>query len=393
MTSRVDDPTFAALPRALQRRIDNAFRCAICKTSSRKRRKLNDNGLYEQDAPGGFIPDDSVGGGFTSDSNALEGGFMLEEPEAGGGFIFDEEEDGGGFVPEPSPPRAGPSTIPVGHNSEVQGEEGSPDYDPHIPLSLIPTALQILDLPPGDEQVLLIFKNAASGWTSGSTPARRASRIAGPAEEVVSLRDWRAVCAVLLEPDSQDVEVDEDDGMERDGDARMSDGLAEDSGGSGEEYVESDSGGDSDGQDLDDDNYSDTPAKRSTRSTRRSMRENKGFDGSDEEGVDIKKNRPLTARQREASRQAFAFFLPESTDADLEKQRITISDLVRVSKELNEKITYDQVRKFPSIMFLRSLTTSLVQMVEMLSFISTSQDKMSVSLADFGRMMVDAKLA
>lgn len=37
--------------------------------------------------------------------------------------------------------------------------------------------------------------------------------------------------------------------------------------------------------------------------------------------------------------------------------------------------------------------TSLVQMVEMLSLISTSQDKMSVSLADFGRMMVDAKLA
>ena len=95
-----------------------------------------------------------------------------------------------------------------------------------------------------------------------------------------------------------------------------------------------------------DDNYSDTPAKRSTRSTRRSTRANKGFDESDEEDVEIKKNRPLTARQKEASRQAFALFFPSSTDVDLEKQRINISDLVRVSKELNEKITYDQVRRF-----------------------------------------------
>jgi len=382
MTTRFDDPTFAALPRALQRRIDNAFRYAIGKTSSRKRRKLNDNGFY---APGGFIPDDSVGGGvIPSDSNALE------EPEASGGFILDvdDDDDGGGFVPEPSPPRAGPSTstIPVAHDSE----EGSPDSDCHIPLSLIPTALQILDLPPSDEQILLVFKNAASGWTSGSASARGASRTAGPTEEVVGLRDWRAVCAVLLESDAQ---VDDDDGTDRERGARMSEDLTEDSGGSSEEYVESDPGGDSDGQDLEDDNYSDAPAKRSTRSTRRSARENKGFDGSDEEDVEIKKNRPLTTRQREASRQAFALFFPESADADLEKQRITISDLVRVSKELNEKITYDQVRKFPSIVFLCSLTASLVQMVEMLSFISTSQDNMSVSLADFGRMMVDVKLA
>jgi len=43
-------------------------------------------------------------------------------------------------------------------------------------------------------------------------------------------------------------------------------------------------------------------------------------------------------------------------------------------------------------MFQLSLT-SFVQMVEMLSLVSTSQDKMSVSLADFGRVMVDTKLA
>ena len=389
MTTRVDDPTFAAHPRALQHRIDNAFRRAIGKTSSRKRRKLNDNGLYERNSPGGFIP---------SDPNALEGGFVLDEPETGSGFIVDYDDDGGGFVPEPSPPRAGPSisTIPADHDSEARGEESSPDSDSYIPLSLIPTALQILDLPPDDDQVLLVFKNAASGWTSGPASARRTTRAAGPTEEAVSLRDWRAVCSVLLEPDAQAAGVDEeDDRMDQDNDARMSDGLVEDSGGSSEEYVESDPGSNSDDPDPGDDNYSDIPAKRSTRSTRRkSGRTNKGFDESDEEDVEIKKNRPLTARQKEASRQAFALFFPSSVDVDLEKQRITISDLVRVSKELNEKITYDQVRRFHWYFGTHwSLTASLVQMVEMLSFISTSQDKMSVSLADFGRMMVDTKLA
>ena len=350
MTTRVDDPTFAALPRALQRRIDNAFRHAIGEISSRKRRKLNDDGLYEQSASGGFIPDDPMGGFIPSDSNALEGGFALDEPEAGGGFILDDDDDSGGFIPDPSPPRAGPSNsaVPIYHDSEVQGEEGSPDPDSYIPLSLIPTALQTLDLPPDDEQILLVFKNAASGWTSGPASARRSARPARPTEEIVSLRDWRAVCSVLLEPDARDDGIDDGtDGMDQDGDAQMPDGLVEDSGGSSGEYIESDPGGDSGDQDLDDENYSDTPAKRSTRSTRRrSTRANKDFDESDEDGVDMEKNRPLTARQKEASRQAFALFLSSSADADLEKQRITISDLVRVSKELNEKITYDQARRF-----------------------------------------------
>jgi len=349
MTTRIDDPTFAALPRALQRRIDNAFKRAVGKTPSRKRRRLNDDGLYEQNAEGGFIP--AIGGGFIpSDPSTLEGGFVLDEPEASGGFIVDDNDDGGGFISEPSPPRAGPSTstLSVGHGSDAWGEEGSSDSGFHIPLSLIPTGLQILDLPPDDEQVLLVFKNAASGWTSGTASARRSAIAAGPAEEVVSLRDWRAVCSVLLEPDARDGGGgDEDNGTDQDMDARMSDGPVEDSGGSSEEYVESDPGGGSDDQCLDDDNYSDTPAKRSTRATRRrSTRANKGFDGNDEdEDVEINQKRPLTSRQKEATRQAFALFFPSSADAESEKQRITISDLVRVSKELNEKITYDQVRE------------------------------------------------
>lgn len=355
MTTRadVDDPTFAALPRTLQRRIDDAFRRAVGEKTSRKRRKLNENGLYEHNSSGGFIPNDSLEGGFVPpDFNTLEGGFVLDEPVTGGGFIVDDDDDdnGGGFVPEPSPPRAGPSasTTSVNHESEVQGDGGFAGSDCRIPLSLIPTALQILDLPPDDEQVLLVFKNAASGWTSGPASARRAVRAAGPTEEVVSLRDWRAVCSALLEPDAQDGIDKEDVRMDQDENGRMSDGLLEDSGGSSEEYVESNPGGDSEGPDPEDGNYSDTPAKRSARPTRRrSTRANRCLDESDEEDSGMKKNKPLTARQKETSRQAFTLFFPSSADADLENQRITISDLVRVSKELNEKITYDQVGGFP----------------------------------------------
>ena len=392
MTTRVDDPTFAALPRSLQRRIDDAFRRAIGKASPRKRRKLDNDGLHDRPASDNFIPDDSMEGGFIPpDPDASEGGFLLDDQGTGGVFIVEDDDDDGGFILEPSPPRAGPSTS-ASVDRDSEGEEGF-NSDSHIPLSLIPTALQILDLPPDDEQVLLVFKNAASGWTSDPSSTRRSLRAAGPTEEVVSLRDWRAVCSVLLEPDVQDRVDGGDDGIDQDRDVRMSDGMNGDSGGSSEGYVESDPGEESDGQYPDDD-YSDTPAKRSTRSTRRrGTRRKDGFDESDDLDTEAKKRRPLTARQKEVSRQAFTLFLsPGSTDEDLEKQRINISDLVRVSKELNEKITYDQVRVF-SLKFKWLLTASPAQIVEMLSLISTSQDKMSVSLADFGRMMVDARLA
>lgn len=336
MNERVEDPTFVSLPTALQRRIDNAFRCAAGNPPSRKRRKLSDGGFYDQTVSDGFTPDHSMGGGFIpSNADTLEGGFVL-----------DEQDDSGGFIQEPSPPRAGPSTSIISADCDLhaQGEEGSLDSDSYIPLPLIPTALQILDLPPDDEQVLLVFKNAASGWTSSPASARRSYRAAGLAEEVVSLRDWRAVCSVLLEPDVQDGEAyDEDDGIDQEMDVGVSDGLAEDSGGSSEGYVESDPEGESDDQ-YQDDNYSDIPAKRSSWTTRsKNTRANRRSDKS--EDVEMK-DRPLTARQKETSRQAFAMFFPPSTDGDLEKQRITISDLVRASKKLNEKIAYDQVRWF-----------------------------------------------
>src|SRR6266498_1739508 len=65
-----------------------------------------------------------------------------------------------------------------------------------IALDLIPSALQRLDLPPDDEDVLSIFRNAASGWTSSSIKPLVLSDSSG---KYISRDDWRAVCAVLLE--------------------------------------------------------------------------------------------------------------------------------------------------------------------------------------------------
>lgn len=55
-----------------------------------------------------------------------------------------------------------------------------------IPLTLIPAALQYLDLPPDDPEICSIFRNAASGWSSSSPNIRRN-------EEYVSRDDWRAI--------------------------------------------------------------------------------------------------------------------------------------------------------------------------------------------------------
>ena len=63
----------------------------------------------------------------------------------------------------------------------------------HIPFTQIPTALSLLNLPP-DEQVLAVFRNAASGWSQMDV------NIEGQDEQqgVVSRKDFQAICAALL---------------------------------------------------------------------------------------------------------------------------------------------------------------------------------------------------
>ena len=61
-------------------------------------------------------------------------------------------------------------------------------------LLTILSALQLLDLPPDDEQVLAVFPNAASGW--GGSDRNTAD------EDALGVlrKDFFAVCAILFKP-------------------------------------------------------------------------------------------------------------------------------------------------------------------------------------------------
>ncbi|CUA69438.1 hypothetical protein RSOLAG22IIIB_08459 [Rhizoctonia solani] len=125
----------------------------------------------------------------------------LEDPES------DEE---GGFV------------------KDDQDEQVSEDEQTSIPLSMVPTGLQMLDLPPDDEDVMNVFRNAATGWESRTgVPRRRGSE---SDEEVsvdkdaglsVSREDWRAVCAVLLGQKEEEEEEEDNEEEEEPPKKRM----------------------------------------------------------------------------------------------------------------------------------------------------------------------------
>src|SRR6266849_354171 len=160
--------------------------------------------------------------------------------EAPGGFLLDDNL--GGFFP-PSPPAAGYET--------EHGPERDEQFS-YIPLSRIPHALQLLDLPPDDEEVLAVFRNAATGWEDDVSSRRTAHRHKRDptttsedndvTEGRVGLRDWRAVCAAVLGEDGED-EDDREGSSAINGDEILdatgedsSPELEESSGGSSDEY-------------------------------------------------------------------------------------------------------------------------------------------------------------
>ncbi|KAJ7648455.1 hypothetical protein B0H17DRAFT_873587, partial [Mycena rosella] len=224
-----------------------------------------------------------------------------------------------------------------------------------IPLSAIPTALQRLDLPPDDEDVLLVFKNAAVGWKSSTN---RPDEI-GEAEALfVSRDDWRSVCAVLLEHHAEEYEESEGGtGV----DQPYVDGPGEDE---EDEYQDPDAADDSDS-----DEYTEGPStsRRRTRTTRRAR-----SSSSSPSPSRTSTPKKLTARQTKTCLETYALFFPSASESELPDQRIMIKDIQRVSKLIGDTLKADEI-------------------IEMLEEFSTSPDK-SVSFADFGSMMVAAKL-
>ncbi|TBU27239.1 hypothetical protein BD311DRAFT_385339 [Dichomitus squalens] len=341
-----DDPGYAALPLDLQRRIDNAFDSALSSSRSppSKRRRLL--GQDQAPAPGGFLLDD-----------APPGGFFREDSPPSGGFLPDEAQP-----------------------SEDQDDQET--VQRHIPLSLIPTALQILDLQADDEDVLSVFRNAASGWNDRST-----AHSGDPSDALVSRKDWRAVCAALLDPglagdDDVDIGGDQDPPSGSEADVSLGEELSD----SGEEYMQSVSSVSDGFGDDSDDEYREggfLPAKDakgkaiskvapSSHKSRRGRGRKRSISYEDGDEEDARQH-GLSARQKKECRATFALFFPDVPDASLDAQRIRIKDITRVAALLKEKISAEET-------------------VEMLDAFSTAADR-SMGLADFERMMVAAKLA
>ncbi|KAF8880011.1 hypothetical protein BD779DRAFT_1446556 [Infundibulicybe gibba] len=280
--------TFSNLPHRLQQRIDEAFDAA-----------LNDQ------APGQS---------------------RIHQPtDSGGGFIVDHPSQGGGFIPE-----------------ESGGAQGN-----QLLLADIPKALQFLDLPPDDDEILAVFNNAASGWSSSTSKLDQAM----DGGRLVDREDFRAVCAVLLEGTAGTSEGNASDNFAHDADS---------DGGSSDEYHNLDESHSDIPDDESEDEYVDGPAPSHRRV--RGTTTTKPSEGS----------KKLTSRQEQAVLEAFALFFPDIPKSDVPNQRIMIKDIQRASQVLGEKLKADE-------------------MVEMLTAFSTSPDQ-SMNLQDFGRMMAMARL-
>lgn len=202
------DPDFLALSARQRKAIDRAFEkgSRASESRKRKRRKLDEataggSGAAAEGGAddGGFIVDDEVGGGFMVEDDAA-GGFMIDD-KTGGGFL-DEDEDMGGFMPDDEP-----STLPSANSTRPASPTPA-----RLPLHRIPALLVALQLP-ADDDVLQVFKASASGWDDEDEPGP--SRKRGEEEQqggYVGKKDFRAVCAALMGPDTQGGdEEDEDD--------------------------------------------------------------------------------------------------------------------------------------------------------------------------------------
>ncbi|KIO25201.1 hypothetical protein M407DRAFT_244143 [Tulasnella calospora MUT 4182] len=340
----VMEEEFEALPRSLKRKIDEAFDRAV--------REAAGSAPKAAEHPDRINQGKGKGAESKSNEEDLGGGFLPPEDDdmGGGGFIpMDTDEDGGGFIPA---------------DGKGSVDEDSAEPRTHIPLSLIPRALQILDLPQ-DVDVLTIFENAASGW-SGQKVGE---------EDAVSRKDWRAVCAVLFE-DPRDTGV-KDDSLspppssngdptgDRDGRDEMDEDDEEDE----DAYAQSD---DSEGEeDEADSDYGGGGAGKAVKRTTRSR--GKARELSPDEDASGSGFITLTSRQKKECKAAFALFFPDVPENELSEQRLKIKEVADAAKTLKERMTTEEI-------------------VEMLEYFSTSPDK-TMSLADFEQMCMRTGLA
>ncbi|KAH7910353.1 hypothetical protein BJ138DRAFT_1087884 [Hygrophoropsis aurantiaca] len=310
----MEDSAYLALPSNTRRRIDEVF----------------DSYVRSKELPSApsQIEDSEI---------VIEGGFIVDDADAGG-FLVEDDQPGGFMIED---------------DSEVQISKDTS----HIPLSSIPSALRQLDLPSDDEEILSVFRNAASGWGAHAQDGG------------VNRKNWRAVCAALLD---QGDEGEGDRLMDSDipTNSKMNSGEEDDtSGPDSDDYHMSASDEPSDLDEGSDEEYESHLA--STTSRQKPVKPRRTIASGSSPGVNIDTGK-LSTRQKAACREDFARFFPDIPDSHLDQQRIMIKDIMRIAKLLKEKLKAEEI-------------------VEMLEAFSTSPDK-SVSLSDLENMMITTRL-
>lgn len=237
-------------------------------------------------------------------SNRFSGSQRLKRRNVGaepisdsGGFLADSTSNTGGIQ---------------GHKSEAEPTQ--------LPLDLIPSALQHLDIPPDDHEILSVFRNAASGWSSSSLEPLLTT---DPHGKYVNRDDWRAVCAVLLENRSTEIEDDSDDASD--------------------EYIEEFDPDQEDPSISSDDEYVDHHLTPSSRRITGKKCQTKRRLYLDERKM---RSNSLTKFQRQTCLDTFSLFFPDLPVAEVANQNITIKDLQRVAKLLKVKLKADEVGTF-----------------------------------------------
>ena len=262
-TDSEDDPSFVALSARLRHRIDDAF--------------------------------DSIASQLRqSRVEVSAGGFIAEESEPGPSQLA--EYEAGGFIVEDF------SSNSVGAQS-------------HIPLSEIPRALKLLDLFP-DDDLMGVFKNAATGW--GAQNAYN---------DGVSRKDWRAVCAALLE--GEHVDGSDEENLVEDEDVE----IGADSGPDSDEYQI---------EELSDEDSSDEYEEPGPTAAR--TKPEKAQNVPRRTPTKSSAGRQLTESQKAQCRQDFSRFFPQVPDDELDHQRIMVKDITRVADLLKENLKTEEVR-------------------------------------------------